>query len=1045
MDFRLLGPVEAYSQQRPVRLGRRRERCLLGLLLMEAGNVLTMDRLVALLWNDDPPPAAPRSVHAHVARLRAGLSPHGLRIVTAGTGYLADVDPREVDVHRFTAAVARAQALAHPAERAAVLGDALALWRGPLLAGVAGDELRERVGASVEGLRRLAVELRAQALLDGGAHEQVAAELPAQVAEHPTRERLVELLMVALYRGGRQAEALAVYRRTRELLVADLGVEPGPQLQRTHSRVLVRDPTLAAAPPGDTARPDPPRWRYLPRDIPDFTGRAADLDRLDALVPDGDGSATAVVITTIAGTAGIGKTALAVHWGHRTAGRYPDGQLYVNLRGYDTGRPLRPVEAFAQLLRALGLSGDKIPVAEPEAADLYRSVLADKRVLVLLDNARSVDQVRPLLPSSPGSVAVITSRDRLTGLLARDGARRLTLDVLRPDEAIALLSRILGADRVQAEPAAARELAALCGHLPLALRIAAANLADQPDRRIAEHVTALGEGNVVALAVEGDRQSALRAAFDQSYATLAPRGRRLFRSLGLLPGEDFTGAAAAALAGIAVDEVDEVLDRLCAAHLVVPRDDRRYTMHDLVRRYARELAGTVDGERRCRAAFARLCRWYLDTADAAARQLYPHMFRLPVTTRTSVQFDRTAALAWLDAERANLVAATVHAAEHGTGTLAWLLADTLRGYFYLRRNMVDWLATATAGRAAAEAAGDVRAQAAAHHSLGVAHASLSSYPQAAAHYASAVELSERIGWRECQAAATGNDGVLSLWTGRLPAAASAFNQALRLYRELDSPAGQAVNLANLGIVYLSSGHFDRAADNYRQALALHERAGARNSQALVLNNLGEVYRHMGRFDRAVDHFTAALAVHREVGGRSGEALVLGNLAAVYRDTGRHAEALDHAESALLVVRQTGDLHAEAYTLNRLATVHHALGRYQDAVDGHLEALALTRQTGSRDPETDAHLGLAAARLGLGQLAEADRHAAQALALSRRFSLRIFEGLALLAHARVHLARDEPDKAARYARRAWGILAGIGHRFGEARALEVLGCAAGGRG
>src|SRR6266511_3559620 len=542
MDFRLLGPVEAYSQQRPVRLGRRRERCLLGLLLMEAGNVLTMDRLVALLWNDDPPPAAPRSVHAHVARLRAGLSPHGLRIVTAGTGYLADVDPREVDVHRFTAAVARAQALAHPAERAAVLGDALALWRGPLLAGVAGDELRERVGASVEGLRRLAVELRAQALLDGGAHEQVAAELPAQVAEHPTRERLVELLMVALYRGGRQAEALAVYRRTRELLVADLGVEPGPQLQRTHSRVLVRDPTLAAAPPGDTARPDPPRWRYLPRDIPDFTGRAADLDRLDALVPDGDGSATAVVITTIAGTAGIGKTALAVHWGHRTAGRYPDGQLYVNLRGYDTGRPLRPVEAFAQLLRALGLSGDKIPVAEPEAADLYRSVLADKRVLVLLDNARSVDQVRPLLPSSPGSVAVITSRDRLTGLLARDGARRLTLDVLRPDEAIALLSRILGADRVQAEPAAARELAALCGHLPLALRIAAANLADQPDRRIAEHVTALGEGNVVALAVEGDRQSALRAAFYQSYATLAPRGRRLFRSLGLLPAEDFPGA-----------------------------------------------------------------------------------------------------------------------------------------------------------------------------------------------------------------------------------------------------------------------------------------------------------------------------------------------------------------------------------------------------------------------------------------------------------------------------------------------------------------------
>jgi DNA-binding SARP family transcriptional activator/tetratricopeptide (TPR) repeat protein len=1040
MDFRLLGPVEAYVAQRPVPLGRRRERCLLGLLLLEAGNVLTMDRLVALLWNDDPPPAVHRSVHAHVARLRAGLSPYGVRIVTAGTGYLADVDPQTVDVHRFTGAVAKARALAGPAERAALLDEALALWRGPLLADVAGDDLRERVGAGLEELRRLAIELRAGALLDCGLHHQVAAGLPALIKEYPTREKLVELLMVALYRCGQQAEALAVYRRTRQVLVDELGVEPGPDLQRTQSLVLLRDPVLAAP----TSSGAPPRWRFLPRDIPDFTGRAADLDQLDALAPDRDDVALAVVITTIAGTAGIGKTALAVHWAHRMAHRFPDGQLYLNLRGYDTGRSLRPIEALAQLLRALGLSGDKVPIDEQEAADLYRSVLADKRVLVVLDNARSVDQVRPLLPSSGGSVALITSRDRLTGLLARDGARRLTLDVLGRDEAVALLSRIVGADRVQAEPDAARDLADLCGHLPLALRIAAANLADRPERTIADQVAALREGNpVTSLAVEGDRQSALRAAFDQSYATLEPGAQELFRMLGLIPGEDFTRPAAAALAEVSPYETARLLDRLAAAHLVVARDEHRFTMHDLVRRYAHELADAVDGDRRCRLAFDRLCRWYLDTADAAARQLYPHMLRLPVTTGARVEFDRPGALAWLDTERANLVAATVHAAEHGDRPHAWLLADTLRGYFYLRRDMVGWLATAGAGLAAAMAAGDARAEAAAHHSLGVANASVSRYPEAADHYARAIDRSVRIGWPECQAAAVGNAAVIDLWTGRLPQAASGLNDALRIYRDLGSLAGQAINLANLGIVHLTTGDLARAADNYRQALALHEQVGARNSQALVRNNLGEVYRTMGRFDLALDHFTAALEVHREVGGLGGEALVLGNLAAIHRDTGRLAEALEHAEAALLVVRRTGDLHAEAYTLNRLATVHTALGRYRDAVDGHTEALNLTRQTGSREPEADAHIGLATAWLRLGRTAEAHRHAEQGLALSRRFGLRIFEGLAHTTHAEVHLERGDPAGAIRHATAAVDILGGIGHRFGEARALGILGRAVGG--
>jgi hypothetical protein len=392
----------------------------------------------------------------------------------------------------------------------------------------------------------------------------------------------------------------------------------------------------------------------LPADVTAFTGRRRQLEALDGLLESG-ADTTAVVISAIAGTAGVGKTGLAVHWAHRVRDRFPDGQLYVNLRGYAPTPPASPLEALAGVLRALGVAAEQVPVETEQAAGLYRTLLADKRMLVLLDNARDPDQVRPLLPGGPGSLVVVTSRHRLSGLVVKEGACRLTLDVLTPEEANQLLARLLGETRVHAEPAAAAELARACAHLPLALRIAAATLADRPQLSIAGYVAELGQGDRLgALAVDGDEQAAVRAAFDLSYAALAPGARRLFRLLGLVPGPEVTADAAAALTGTLPERAARLLDRLAAAHLIDQDTAGRFAFHDLLRLYAAERARHEDTGEERKAATRRLLDWYLHTVDAAARMLYPDKLRLPLplaeAPRPATPFaDHRGALAWCEA------------------------------------------------------------------------------------------------------------------------------------------------------------------------------------------------------------------------------------------------------------------------------------------------------------------------------------------------------------------------------------------------------------
>ncbi len=768
-------------------------------------------------------------------------------------------------------------------------------------------------------------------------------------------------------------------------------------------------------------RPAPaaPVPRQLPADVAGFTGRAADLERLDALLA-GDGSATAVVISAIAGSAGVGKTALAVHWAHRVAERFPDGQLYLDLQGFAPSPPVDPPRALGRLLDGLGVPSDQVPVEQEAAAALYRSLLARRRLLVVLDNAREAAQVRPLLPGSPGCPVVITSRERLTGLVATNGARRLTLDVLAPDEAVALLQSVLGADRVAAEPGAAAELAEACAFLPLALRIAAADLIGQPGRPVAEYAAALrAEDRLATLEVDGDPQAAVRAAFDRSYATLAADARRLFRLLGLTPGPEVTVPAAAALAGTTPEQATPLLARLADGHLLEARARGRFGFHDLLRRYARQRSEHEDRLPEREAAIGRLLSWYLHGADAAARLLYPTTFRLPLPPAPGglppAGFDRYPdALAWMDAERANLVAAVTHAAEHGPGPLAWLLADTVRGYFLLRRPMVDWLAVARAGLATATRAHDRRAQATARFSLGLAHWSLGRHPQAIEHYRAALELFRETGWLQGQAACLGNLGNVHGDVGEPAQAADYFAQALALDRRAGRRDRQAVALGSLGMLSRELGALARADEYETQALALHRQAGYRTGEAYALGNLGEIEHDLGRLEDALRHLTQALSLYREIGNRSGEAYALYGLAALHRDTGGQRQALQLARAAVALASEISERRAHVEALNTLGSVQLRLGDCQEAIGHHRQALELASQAGSRYPQTGALLGLAAAYHQQGRNDLAIEHAQQALTLASGAGYRVLEGQAnaVLAAARQARAGHQATGVAR---------------------------------
>ncbi|MGW0762114.1 ATP-binding protein [Streptomyces sp. NPDC002814] len=835
----------------------------------------------------------------------------------------------------------------------------------------------------------------------------------------------------------------------------------------------VRASRSAAHASGALARPrrlpDPVSVPLIPAELPHavagFSGRTAELAALDALLPpDGRAhSAPTVVISAIGGSAGVGKTALAVYWAHRVRERFPDGQLYVNLRGFDHDQaPMLPQTALGHMLRSLGVAPADIPADLNELTRTYRSRMAGQRLLLMLDNAASADQVRPLLPGSPSCHTLVTSRNRLGGLIARDGAVPLVLDVLDPGEAGALLEALLGRDRIAAEPDAASELVQLCGFLPLALRVAAAHLLLGPGRRIADLVAELAAGDrLAALELDDDPSCAPRSAFALSYQALDNGARQLFRRLSLIPGPDFTAPAAAALLAVAHPRARRLLETLAAAHLVENHGTGRYRFHDLLREYARERAGQEETPAERTEAFQRLAGWYLRTARAAAGPwLFPDVppelgspAEAPsepapdeqtahtVATDRPTPLDPAAegpqALERLEGERANLLAAVDHAARHGCRAVSWHLTDAMYRYFWFCLPRSVWRATARTALDAAAAEGDLRGQAAMHIALGLASWDMAHYQDAQDHYARTLELSRRADWPIGQGWAHGGLGLASWSTGHLDEALRHYTVMLRITRtHRDTPAESTV-LAAIGKVYRDMGMLAEAADLLKLALRMNPRfEWRREPPTLPRQALGLVRWEMGMLREGLEDLEQALTAEAPAGSRVGHAMTLATIAMIHRDLGHHHTALELGERAHALVEDTGRLSVRATILNGLAGAHHGLGQDQQAVHLQRHALLLARRSGYTRVQADTLLGLAAVLRGQHRRTEARSHADQALDLARRSGFRVVEGQALTELAEIAAAEGEYHAALAHARDALTVHGHTGHRLGEARALAV---------
>ncbi|SNY48076.1 AfsR/SARP family transcriptional regulator [Paractinoplanes atraurantiacus] len=952
MDFQVLGPMAVLRAGHRVDLGsRRRERCLLGLLLLEAGRAISIDRLVDLLWEGEPPANARGTLSSHVSRLRGLLDPNrdggdGFQLRTRGDGYIADVPPGDVDAHRFRALTESAAGLADPADRSRVLGEALGLWRGPLLADVASDWLRDRVGADLVELRLATVEAKLDADLACGRHSEAVVEMAGVVAGNPFRERLASLFMLALYRSGRQTDALAVYHTVRDRLAEELGIDPGSDLRSMHEAILRRDPGLeltsagpVAASAGRAQLPAPPRH---------FTGRAAELAGLKAIL-DAERDEHCPVIATIVGPAGVGKTALALRWATAVRDRFPDGQLYVNLRGFSVDPPTPPIEALGQLLRALGVAAERIPADVDEAAAAYRGQLSDRRMLVLLDNAFGVDQVRPLLPGGSASAVVVTSRNRLGGLTAVEGAHRVTLAPLPIVEAGDLLRAVLGPARVDAEPVAAAELAEACGRLPLALRVAAANVGDESAVAIRDHVSELRRGRLNALAVDDDSQATVRVALDLSYLRLAPEAQRLFRRMSLAPGADVGVHGAGALLGVAPAQAHRIVGSLADAHLVDESPLARYTMHDLVGFYAAERMESDEPAAGRAEAADRMMDWYLAVAEVVCRLGMPRRHRPPLTPRTPphddlVPAEMESALALLDGERSRLAAVTKAALDRGEYRSAWTFAYLLGVYYQVRGDGLDGLAVYQHGLEAAERIGDEFGAAAMHNSLGITHGTLRRWAEATDHLRQAERYYQQTGDADGESRVLINLGRVLSERRQFGDAERAYERSLRLSTTIGDRRRVAHAWNNLAMTYLAAGRTEQAVEAAEWSLQKFRDQDDRYGEGLASDTLGRIHTSSGEFDAALKHFQQALLSFRDRGHREAEGETLANIGATYLRLGDIPAAIEHLESAARRHHSVADPHEEAVARRLLAEAHLAEGDRKAALSeldaaGELRKLA----------------------------------------------------------------------------------------------------------
>lgn len=1003
LSFRVLGPLEVLVGERRVSIGGSRQRIILATLILRAGRVASVDLLVGAIWGERPPPTARSQVVICVSGLRRAFTEAGAPANLLGTsapGYVLQADPSQVDVllaERLTSEARAAESAGDLAGAARLFAEACGLWRGPVLAGIESTFV-ESEARRLDDRQLTLTEERVQLELALGRHRELIDDLAVLVDANPLRERLRAQLMLARYRCGRRAEALDTYRIGRMQLVEELGIEPGTELQALHDAILRDAPELTPAParvsgsvseaatgsepaPAEPVAPAPVEYgvvpAQLPADTPHFVGRAAEIAELDALLDKrlGQGLLTIALIT---GVGGVGKSGLAVHWAHRIASRFPDGQLFVNLRGYDLNtQPLTPGAVMDRFLRAFGIGGERIPEDLDERAGLLRTVIGRRQVLLLLDNARVIDQVRPLLPGSGTCCVIVTSRDRLGDLAPREGASVIQLEVLGSADSAALLAGVADSVVMDEDPKAAALLGELCDGLPLALRIVGARLTARsywtPARlakRLADERRRLDELSYGQLTV--------RASFALSYRDLSPEAALMFRRLGLLEAPDFASWAGAALLDVDGFEAEDLIDQLVDAQLVEVlghdgADQVRYRFHDLVRLYARERAQEEEtpGERRAATVRALSC-WLALTEEAHQREYGGAFTQLHGSVPRWRPADADELLErpldWLEAERGALVAAVSQAARLGASELCWDLAVTATTLFEARSFFDDWRATHETALAAARGAGDLRGEAAVLCSVGSLHLFQ--------------QVPERAG--EC------------LWAAR------------ELFERLGDSYGMALALRSISLLDRLAGRFEVALDGFHTAKRIFVEVGDRFAEAHVLGGIAQVHVDQGRIELAEPLLRQALEVFRELGSERGQAQILNRLGETLLRQDRLGEAEATCRAALTLVRERQDGIGQAYILCGLGEIQVRQNQLDAAVESLDEALAIAQEVHERFVEARIHLAFGQLHARRGRFDEAVAHLLETLEISTELDIRLWRFRALSALGEVFILKgDEP--------------------------------------
>jgi DNA-binding SARP family transcriptional activator/tetratricopeptide (TPR) repeat protein len=930
LRVQLFGEVRAWRDTDAVQLGPAQQRAVFALLVLGDGRPVTRDMLVSALWGDDPPRHAATVIQKHVMHLRRSLDPDRPSrrpsevLARSGDGYLLRLAAEDVDVLRFRRLVPAAREAHRSGDHDAccvAAEEALRLWQAapvadlPLLAG-------HPLVAVLTDERWAVVAWFADAALRRGTPGDAVAVVEEGVAARPLDEPLHGWLIRLYAALGRRVDALGCYEQLRRRLVDELGVDPTPQLRELH-QVVLRDEDPRPLPGAESVPPTAPTagsLHQVPRQLPaaaaGFVGRREELDQLDKLL-EAAGATRTVVISAVSGTAGVGKTTLAVYWARRAADRFPDGQLYVNLRGFDPGgTAATPGEVVRSFLDALQVPAQRVPPGLDAQTAMYRSLLADRRMLVLLDNARDVEQVRPLLPGASGCLVLVTSRNQLTGLIVSAGALLLPLDLLNADEARDLVAERLGLERIVAESAAVEEIVERCARLPLALAIVAARAAAKPRQPLAALAAELRhlDDRLDSLAT-GDPGTDVRSVFSWSYRQLSQPVARLFRLLGVHPGLDLSVSAAASLAGIPPARVRPMLAELVSAHLIIQRVPGRYALHDLLRAYASELAASCASDADLQAALRRLLDHYLQTAHRADAVLEPNRDAIElVAPLAGIVVDEfataSAATDWFSAEYQALMAAVRLAVDAGLDRHAWQLVWSMSPFFERHRGFRDAIALHWIALQAALRLGDLAAQARSRRLLGMAHALLGEPDEAQVH----------------------------------------LDRALEVYRQLSDDTNQGHLHLALGHLLDRQGRQREALHQVEQALARYRAGGNRVWQAASLNNLGWCHVQLGEYETAVKYCEQSLRLYQELGYRPDEATTWDSLGVAYHHLGRHADAIAAHEEALALFREGGYRYYEARTLFRLGDTYHARGDSGGAQDCWRGALAIFTDLDHPDAE-----------------------------------------------------------------------------------------------